>query len=428
MINLESMEFVVYLTFKCNFNCLMCFQNQDFKRAKMKELSAEEWDILFDTLVKKIEHPRVVFMGREPLLHKDFDKIIRRAEKKGIYPTIITNGYLLENHLETLKQTDTGINLSILGLEKTHNRIVQSKNSFQKTVSLLEKVAEIKKKQKYKHFFCRTNTVILPDNIDELKDLTLFLEQFNPNGIRFEHPNFLSEKTEMTSHGICQKLGCGSDLALQLHVSQDFDFSNEEYQNKITEFFDWTKKHFRKGKILDFPNFYGEERAQFYDDEKMHLIRAERICSNPWRVPFFLPNGDVQNCLYSTVGNFLEEDFWSIWQGEKAERLRDYLKENKNVPSCPRCCCFYDASYIYAKGKKMTLPSGEKICFDEELNLVEAYYDGYFVFDDTKEMQNEYTPVKIMPFNTEKERKQIERCEKILGKLSDLKGVQNADR
>lgn len=364
MINLESMEFVVYLTFKCNFNCLMCFQNQDFKRAKMKELSAEEWDILFDSLVKKIEHPRVVFMGGEPLLHKDFDKIIRSAEKKGIYPTIITNGYLLENHLETLKETDTGINLSILGLEKTHNRIVQSKNSFQKTVSLLEKVAEIKKKQKYKHFFCRTNTVILPDNIDELKDLTLFLEQFNPNGIRFEHPNFLSEKTEMTSHGICQKLGCGSDLALQLHVSQDFDFSN----------------------------------------------------------------GDVQNCLYSTVGNFLEEDFWSIWQGEKAEKLRDFLKENKNVPSCPRCCCFYDASYIYAKGKKMTLPNGEKICFDEELNLVEAYYDGYFVFDDTKEMQNEYTPVKIMPFNTEKERKQIERCEKILGKLSDLKGVQNADR
>lgn len=421
MIDTENMEFVIYLTFRCNFDCNMCFQNAEFKKTKINELTVDEWNFLFDTLVKKIEHPTVVFMGGEPLLYKDFGKILSSAFEKGIYTNVITNAYFLENYLDIIKETDTGMTVSIHGFEKTHNNIVNNNNSFQKTISALEKITKIKENKRYKNLFCRTNSLILPENIDEAKDFILYLEQFNLNDIRFEHTNFLSEITEKNSWQRCSKLNCAAAQHLQLNVKKNYNFTEGEFLNKLTEFYQWVYNKKGGKKIIESPNFSPKERLQYYHDKEVLNIRKNRLCANPWNVPFILPNGDVQNCLYSTIGNFLEEDFWDIWFGKKAESLRISLKENGNLPSCTRCCCYYDRQYIYAPNCILKLSNGKTIKLKKEMTIVPSTTDGYFILDrEAKNLQDNIFPVKAIPFNSTKEKKKIEREQTIIGNFSDM--------
>lgn len=421
MLEVDDMEFVIYLTFRCNNNCDMCFQNEDFKKAKIKELSAEEWNIFFDSITKKIKHPKVIFMGGEPLLHKDFDKIVYNSFKRGIYTNVITNGFLLENHLDIIKKTETGITISLHGLEKTHNKIVNNNKSFQKIKSVLEQITEIKKIPRFKKkLFCRTNTVILPENADEILSLFEFLEQYSLSDIMVAHPKFASLKKEQESYKICEKIHCGADQHLQLSLKKQYDFENKDFVQKVHKIYDWLHTEYKGKKIFELPALSQEEIDLYYDDEKSENIRKNMICPTPWNVPFILPNGDIQNCIYSKIGNFVENDFWDIWNNEKSEGLRTILKEKKHLPACSRCCCMYDCHYIYAKNGIIYLKDNRKLVLEKEMTMLLPSSEGYFVLDMDRKQQGEEIPVIAMPFNNERQKKRIENCEKIIAKFSDM--------
>ena len=73
--------------------------------------------------------------GGEPFLRKDLSKIINLFEKQIV--SIPTNGWLLENIMHQIdliekKNTELVINLSLDGLEKTHNKIRKNEKSWKK--------------------------------------------------------------------------------------------------------------------------------------------------------------------------------------------------------------------------------------------------------------------------------------------------------
>lgn len=264
MLEVDCMEFVVYLTFRCNFKCDMCTQGAEFREKTTRELSAEKWDILFDSLTKKIEHPRIVFMGGEPLLHKDFDNIIISAWKKGIYPHLITNGYFLEEHLDTILKTNTGLTISLHGLENTQNSLTHTKDSFSKTVKLLEK---IKSSKSYgRKLFCRVNSVILPDNIDEAIEFTEFFEQFQLTDLVLNHPRYTSIQKEEETLKICGSLGLKSPQKLHLQTNKNYNFNNE-YINKVNRFFNFINKKYKGKKVVEYPAFSEKERLEYYNEK-----------------------------------------------------------------------------------------------------------------------------------------------------------------
>lgn len=421
MLEVDSMEFVVYLTFRCNFKCDMCTQGSEFREQTMSELCAEDWNILFDSLTKKIEHPRIVFMGGEPLLHKDFDSIIINAWKKGIYPHVITNGYFLDKHLDTILKTNTGLTISVHGLENTQNSLTHTKDSFSKTIKILEK---IKSSKSYgRKIFCRVNSVILPDNIDEAIQFTEFFEQFNLTDLVLNHPRYTSYQTEEETLKICNNLGLNSPQKLHLHTNKDYIF-NDEYINKVNEFFNFINKKYKGRKVVEYPAFSEQERLAYYNEKEVQNLRgvgvSSRLCVSPWNVPFILPNGEVATCLYSTCGNFIKQDFWDIWSSKKAEILRNELIQNGCLPSCKRCTCFYDAHYLRTENGIVNLKDGRKLVLDKEMTMLLPSSDGYFVFDIDRKSQDESIPVIAMPFQNEKQKRHIENCEKIIAKFSDM--------
>ncbi|MBF0212466.1 MAG: radical SAM protein [Magnetococcales bacterium] len=94
----------LYITNRCNLKCKYCFvvdpsYSKEFLRS---QLSFDEIREIIDTLYD--QGMRMVFMlGGEPLVHRDFDRIVRYIVEKGVYLQVVSNGLLIHKRLETLR-------------------------------------------------------------------------------------------------------------------------------------------------------------------------------------------------------------------------------------------------------------------------------------------------------------------------------------
>lgn len=86
--------FVVWnITQACNLTCQHCYQNAGHKPLA-DELTTDEKLHVIDQLADEFV-PFVAFAGGEPLVSKDFDKVLARCRRRGIHVTVATNGTLL---------------------------------------------------------------------------------------------------------------------------------------------------------------------------------------------------------------------------------------------------------------------------------------------------------------------------------------------
>ena len=77
----------------CNLTCRHCYMSSDAKLYK-DELSTDEAKQFIDDLAD-FKVPVLLFSGGEPLIRPDFFELAEYAEKKGIRPTLSTNGTLI---------------------------------------------------------------------------------------------------------------------------------------------------------------------------------------------------------------------------------------------------------------------------------------------------------------------------------------------
>jgi MoaA/NifB/PqqE/SkfB family radical SAM enzyme len=110
------------VTNHCNLRCAMCPVNRGMKRKR---------GFMDFSLFKKIidETPTLEFLlafqWGEPLLHKDFFRMIRYAHDRGIRTMISSNGTLLNDEMnqKLIECGLTNITFSIDGVGETHTRI-----------------------------------------------------------------------------------------------------------------------------------------------------------------------------------------------------------------------------------------------------------------------------------------------------------------
>jgi MoaA/NifB/PqqE/SkfB family radical SAM enzyme len=100
----------------CNSKCVYC----DIPLRKQREMTTEELFQLFDEMsaagVQKLS-----LWGGEPLLRKDIGRLINRAKEKGFYVNCDSNGYLVPQKFEEIKDLDFLI-LSFDGEKAWHDR------------------------------------------------------------------------------------------------------------------------------------------------------------------------------------------------------------------------------------------------------------------------------------------------------------------
>ena len=142
--NLQTpVTLIFFVTSRCNLRCSHCFYWQELNTASDKELSIDE----IRKIARSFKHPvSLSLTGGEPFLRKDLKEIIEAFhEGCGTKEVgIATNGTLTENTVETIRSileagnlSNLSVQVSLDGLEQTHDAIRGVKGSFQKAMATI---------------------------------------------------------------------------------------------------------------------------------------------------------------------------------------------------------------------------------------------------------------------------------------------------
>lgn len=142
---------------KCNYNCPFCLSgDQD-----TFELPLEKMKQIIDELAEA-NVVRIDFTGGEPMLRKDFCKIISYAAEKGIETLVTSNGSIYSDKIaDTLLKTNTLLLISLDGDAETHDRS-RGQGAYQRAVETI-------KRYKEKGVPIRVNYLIRKDNLEKIE-------------------------------------------------------------------------------------------------------------------------------------------------------------------------------------------------------------------------------------------------------------------
>ena len=252
----------LHITQKCNYNCKYCFAHF----AGKEDLSLDDWKRIIDNLYDSKMVDAINFAGGEPVLYRDFSKIVDYAYSKGFKLSIITNGSLMLNEklmpAETLAKFDTlGISVDSIKPETLVALGACSKSHKVLTYADLQEL--IKRARKANPSVrIKLNTVITNINADE--DLT----------------------------AIGKELDIARWKILRMKLFDNDTFSNEQLLATDSEFENFTRRHAEVSKDVVVEN---------------DLTRSYIMVDNQGRLM------DDEKEDYKVVGSLLKEPFEDVF-------------------------------------------------------------------------------------------------------------------
>ena len=105
----------IEITLRCNAKCVFCsIWTDEYKHSLKdlgKEMTTDEVKSIIDQL-DKMDIQVLSFTGGEPTLRKDLPELLNYTVKKGMMPTMVTNGFLLERFIDN--GTINSVNMEML--------------------------------------------------------------------------------------------------------------------------------------------------------------------------------------------------------------------------------------------------------------------------------------------------------------------------
>jgi MoaA/NifB/PqqE/SkfB family radical SAM enzyme len=121
------------LTARCNARCGFCAWNPEFYNPK-EQLSTEAIKQLY-TDARKAGFIGLSIWGGEPLLHPDFEEVVRHAHDLGLITHIVTNGFLLERKLDPVATYLDRVCISLDHPSAKHDELRGIKGLFDRIVA-----------------------------------------------------------------------------------------------------------------------------------------------------------------------------------------------------------------------------------------------------------------------------------------------------
>lgn len=131
-------------TNRCNLNCLHCHQDSS-PSPDGQELTTSRALEIVDNL-SEAGVAILTFSGGEPLVRDDVFEVIERADDRGLFCTIASNGTLLTEGVAR-RLADAGVRRVEIGLDgaraETHDFLRNTEGSFEGAVRAIENCAEV---------------------------------------------------------------------------------------------------------------------------------------------------------------------------------------------------------------------------------------------------------------------------------------------
>lgn len=309
----------VAVTYRCNLQCAFCYAGCNCTvnpTGSAAEMTINQIKSILDKIFHQAKVPSVSFTGGEPTLLPELPDLICYAKSLGMRVNLITNGTRITKGLAR-KLADSGLDSAQVSLEgvtaATHDAVVRSPGAYVKTVTAVKYL-------KAAGIHTHTNTTITRANLHETADFPAFVKQ-----------EFGNDKFSMN---LIIPTGSGAiDSQLLVHYYEIGQYLEE---------------------ILT-----ASEREQvefmWYSPVPMCLFNSivhglgNKGCSACDGLLSIGANGDVLPCASydDSVGNFLEQNFFEIWQSEKTTMYRqkqlahEYCQTCEHFAICNGACPLY---------------------------------------------------------------------------------------
>lgn len=321
-----------YLTYKCNLRCKMCWWwGESGVEPTSRELSTSQVKDLLSK-VKRF-NPSIAIGGGEPLVRKDLLEVLEYAKEQGLRCEVLTNGTLITLELakELVKLADSLI-FSIDGPLKINDDI-RGKGTFDKTVRGIRFIQEVRQLSQ-KKIAVKINCTISSLNAEHLDELVDIANTLNCD-LSLNHLIF--SDSEMAQR---QREFLRDNLSLDDDTIQGFasDLQKLDVALLTEKLHRSRDKADRLGVGLHIAPFVRGDREIEMWYSGLSPIPGMH-CTFPWVQLYIKPDGEVLPCEFInySLGNILEEDVPTIWNGPKARHFRRTLKKGL-FPGCLRCC------------------------------------------------------------------------------------------
>lgn len=321
----------IMVTHRCNLRCEMCMiVHQNDSRVFQGEMSTQEVMRVIDMI------PRfsvITITGGEPFVKKDILKILRYATRNHRCH-VITNGTLLRGEmikeimlLGSERAWGKGIlmvGFSIQGIEEYHDRIVDIKGSFKKTIESIQQLQEEKRRNNKRYPLIDIKMVVSDSNAASLIDILELSERVEADFCSFQILN-----TQTSSYGIEM-----NSTEIPLRPPDPVRFENiDVLKGQLKEAVERAKNS--RVEVRFNPSIPPQEFIKRYQNR---LTLDDYICHAPWSEIHINPKGEVYPCCSISMGNILKDALKNTWNSNKFKEFRKRLKQNRIFPGCEGCC------------------------------------------------------------------------------------------
>ena len=307
----------------CNLKCIHCYMDSDSKTYD-GELTTEEAKRMIDELAD-FRVPVLLFSGGEPLLRPDFFELAEYAARKGVRPTLSTNGTLITREIaKRIKAIGIGyVGISLDGLREVNDSFRGRTGAFQSAVEGIQNCVAAGQRVGLRFTLNR-------HNYKELDQIFDFIEEENIDRVCFYHLVYSGRGEEMLEQDITPE---ETRQAMETIIRRTRDFEARNLKKEILTVDNHTDAVFlylkameedpeRAGRIRQLVGMNGGNRCG---------IAFGAI--DPW--------GNVhpdQFTQHISFGNVKERKFAEIWTDETQEILRG-LKDRKGLLKgrCGKC-------------------------------------------------------------------------------------------
>lgn len=169
----------------CNLNCIYCEGNNGYRKDKMgamedfRRTDLKNGKITYNELIELLKVFRevgfngITLTGGEPLLNKDWDRIIETAYELGFERNeITTNGILLGKYFQEKKKLPKGLSLIKISFDTIDENKFYEETGGGNLNTVIEAVKMVSP-----YITVRANKVMLRDDIKDLKEYLNFCEK-----------------------------------------------------------------------------------------------------------------------------------------------------------------------------------------------------------------------------------------------------------
>lgn len=308
----------------CNLKCRHCYMSSDAQKYA-NELTTKEAKQFIDDLAD-FNVPVLLFSGGEPLIRPDFFELADYATKKGVRPTLSTNGTLITPEVaRKIKDIGVGyVGISLDGLRDVNDKFRGKKGAFEAAMNGIKNCVAVDQRVGLRF-------TINHHNIQELENIFDFIEEENINRVCFYHLVYSGRGNQMMDEDVTAE---ESRRAMDIIIRRSRDFEERGLKKEIL-----TVDNHCDG-VYMYLKALAEGRDELAAQIKKYISmnggnRSGMAFAEVDPLGYVHPDQFTQ---HHTFGNVRERKFGDIWQ-DTTNPIMKGLKDRKALLKgrCSKC-------------------------------------------------------------------------------------------